>query len=269
MIKNKNLYDKFWSDGYINLGKLFSEEEVTIIKSAINSNKQMKEQHDIVKQKFDKGEYPSFESIFVMNDVFTDNIFSLACRKTEILDFISYLFDDDAYLYHTKVPLKYPGMLGFKYHQDYYYWYQMGCLFPNMATCFIALDKATVKNGCISYIPKSHLCGRIEHIEYEGFSDSEADPKRVTILKEKFGESKMILEPGEVAIHHANTLHGSSNNTSPDARIALLGCFNTKSNSPVGKNWDHPYYQKQPRFNGKIEKKHLTNLPDFSISFKE
>ena len=30
---------------------------------------------------------------------------------------------------------------GFVWHQDYGYWYQNGCLFPEMATVFIPVDR--------------------------------------------------------------------------------------------------------------------------------
>ena len=32
------------------------------------------------------------------------------------------------------------------------YWYQNGCLFPDMATVFIAIDKADVENGCLKVV---------------------------------------------------------------------------------------------------------------------
>lgn len=264
----EELYEKFWLDGYVSLGKLFDDEEVEIIKSAINKDEEMQAQRAHAQQKYEAGGHPSFETIFVMNDVFTDNIYALACRKARILDFISYVFKDDAYLYHSKVPLKYPAMPGFKYHQDYYYWYQMGCIFPHMATCFIALDEATAENGCLKFIPKSHLCGRMDHVLHDGFSDSEADPVRVANLKNRFGEAEIKLRPGEVTIHHSCLLHGSGDNHSSHARLALLGCFNTENNSPINKDWDHPYYKKQERFYGKISEEHLNSVPDLSISFK-
>lgn len=266
--KKQKLQDQFWADGYVNLGRVFDDDEVRLMKEVVDSSDEMQARRKIVKEKYDNGSYPSFETIFVMNDVFTDNIFSLACRKPEIIDFISDVFDDDAYLYHSKVPLKYPGMPGFKHHQDYYYWYKNGCIFPNMASCFIALEETTVENGCLKFIPKSHLCGRLEHVEYDGFSDSEADPQRIEILKEQFGEHEVILKPGEVSIHHCNLLHGSEANLSNNSRLALLGCFNTKGNTPVFTDSDHPHYKYQSRFHGKITRDLVDALPDFSVSFR-
>ena len=265
--RKTKLQKHFLREGFVNLGKLFELSEVELMKNVINNCEEMQKQKKNVKNKYENGKYPSFETIFVMNDVFSDNIFSLACRRPEIIDFISESFDDDAYLYHSKVPLKYPGMPGFKYHQDYFYWYKMGCLFPNMATCFIALETTTLKNGCLKFIPKSHLCGRLEHIEHDGFSDSETDPERVKILKRRFGEVEILLNPGEVTIFHANLLHSSEPNNSDLSRLALLGCFNTASNSPINDTFDHPPYKPQKRFKGKIDEELIHSMPDFNISF--
>ena len=241
----------FHEKGYALLGPLFDEQEVELLKSIILNCDEMNERFKLVKEKLQKGEYPSFDTIYVMNDVFSDNIFALACRKPPIIDFISEAFNDDAYLYHSKVPLKYPQMAGFKYHQDYYYWYTMGCLKPNMATCFIAIDKADTSNGCLKVIPGSHKCGRIDHVLHNGFSDSECDPVRVELLKERYGEVNLELNPGEVAIFHCNLLHSSDTNLSDNSRLALLGCFNTRNNSPFIET-EHPSYAKQERFHGTL-----------------
>lgn len=251
----------FWSNGFATLGSLFDQEEVAVLKETIDQYEGMQKHRQAVKSKYDAGQYPSFESIFVMDDVFGDNVFALACRKPEIINFVSDVFDDDAYLHHYKVPLKYSGMPGFRYHQDYFYWYRMGCVFPRLATCFIALDPATEENGCLSFIPNSHDCGRIEHIEHNGVSDSEADQERVEHLKNLYGERHMTLQPGEVCVFHCNTLHGSTANRSSMSRLAVLGCFNTKGNSPLPNEYPHPSYAPQERFYGKISASLSEALP--------
>ena len=257
---------EFWEKGYVRLGKLFDDDEVAVMRAAIRDCDEMNKRHAEVKEKFEAGKYPSFETIFVMDDVFTDNIFALACRKEAILDFVSGVFADDAYLYHSKVVLKYPSTPGFKYHHDYYYWYEMGCLLPAMASCFIAIDAATSENGCLRFIPGSHLCGRMNHVLTDGFSDSGCDPERVEMLTERYGEVHLELAPGEVVSFHCNLLHGSDTNHSEASRLALLGCYNTKNNSPTNSNWSHPHYARQDRFAGKISSRY--SLPDFSVSFQ-
>ena len=245
---------EFWDNGYVRVGKVLTRDEVDIIIGEINTNEEMQDLRKNTSLKFRGGKYPSFESIFVMNDVTSHSVFSLACRKAKILNFISSAFSDDAYLYHSKVALKYENMPGFKYHQDYFYWYNMGCVFPNMATCFVALDKVTRENGCLKYIPKSHLCGRLEHVMHDGVSDSEAHPERVEKLIDMFGESEIELEPGEAVIHHANLLHASDANSSDKSRLSLLGCYNTKGNNPLPDYDAHPHYEKQARVYKRIKR---------------
>ena len=54
------------------------------------------------------------------------------------------------------------------WHQDYGYWYQNGCLFPDMASLFIPLEPWNIENGCLQIISKSHKLGRIDHVKLEG-----------------------------------------------------------------------------------------------------
>lgn len=223
--------NKFLDKGYVNIGTVFNQSEIETLKSAINEHDEMQTQYNDVKALLSEG-HPSFRTIYTMHNF--DNIFGEACLRSEIVNSISDFFDDEAYLYHNKVALKYAGMIGFDWHQDYYYWYKKGYLFPDMATCFIALDDATIENGCLKVIPYSHKCGRIDHVLNDGtYADSECIPDRVEALEERFGIDYLELKAGEVAIFHGNLLHASDDNNSDKSRLALLGCYNTKRNSPV------------------------------------
>ena len=84
----------------------------------------------------------------------------------------------EVYHYHSKMILKEPRVGGaWEWHQDYGYWYQNGCLFPDMASCLIAIDPATRANGCLQVLRGSHRMGRIEHGRFGG--QTGADPERV------------------------------------------------------------------------------------------
>lgn len=260
---------KFWEDGYIILRNVFSQRETSILKKTVVNCAEMDNLYKAVKQKQEDGKYPSFESIFVMNDVFGEDVFSKATRNYKLLDTVSYLFDDDAYVYHNKVTLKYKGMVGFKYHQDYFYWYQMGCLFPNMATCFIALEHSTKENGCLKVIPGSHKLGRVEHTLFDGFSDSEVESERLEAVKSRFVEVYAELEAGDVIMFHCNLFHGSNQNLSNTSRLSLLGCYNTAKNSPINSNWSHPQYSVQERVFNEIVESDAQLLPDFKVTFEK
>eukprot|EP01048_Picozoa_sp_COSAG05_P039381 COSAG05_NODE_19536_length_291_cov_0.713542_1_plen_87_part_10 len=70
------------------------------------------------------------------------------------------LLDDEVYHYHHKMMLKEPLIGGaWEWHQDYGYWYDNGCLYPDMASCLIAVDRATRENGCLQVVRGSHKLG--------------------------------------------------------------------------------------------------------------
>ena len=47
-----------------------------------------------------------------------------------------------------------------EWHQDYGYWYG-SYIYPNLASCFIAIDQATAANGALTVLRGSHAAGRI------------------------------------------------------------------------------------------------------------
>ena len=58
----------------------------------------------------------------------------------------------------------------------YRYWYNNGCLLPEMGSVFIPVDNCTKENGCLKVLDGSHKLGRINHI-LEG-DQAGADPER-------------------------------------------------------------------------------------------
>ena len=138
---------------------------------------------------------------------------------------------DEVYHYHSKIIWKKPGDGGFDWHQDYGYWYHNACLYPDMASCFIMLDKATKENGCLKVLKGSHKVGRIGH----GLSDTPeqtADMERITELEKRHACVYITAEPGDALFFHSNLLHSSDANKSKNSRRTLIVCFNAKSNSP-------------------------------------
>jgi 2-oxoglutarate-dependent dioxygenase len=95
-------------------------------------------------------------------------------------------------------------------HQDNRYWH----LEPAAAvTIWVALDDATVANGCVHYVLGSHRRGRIEH--------ERTDPD--SVLVEAVTDEEAVPYPvpaGSALAHHAQVLHGSPPNRTPDPRRA-------------------------------------------------
>ena len=65
------------------------------------------------------------------------------------------------------------------WHQDYGYWYNNGCLLPEMGSVFIPVDPCTTSNSCLQVLSGSHRMGRINHV-LEG-QQAGADSERFVI----------------------------------------------------------------------------------------
>ena len=148
---------------------------------------------------------------------------------------------EEVYHYHSKIIWKKPGDGGFDWHQDYGYWYQQGCLYSDMGSCFIMLDKATKENGCLKVLRGTHKVGRIAHDSISD-TDQQADLERIALLEKRHKSVYITAEPGDALFFHCNLLHSSAANTSNYSRRTLIVCFNTKSNSPFNKEISHATY---------------------------
>jgi ectoine hydroxylase-related dioxygenase (phytanoyl-CoA dioxygenase family) len=151
------------------------------------------------------------------------------------------LLGDEVYHYHHKMMLKEPRVGGaWEWHQDYGYWYNNGCLFPDMASCLIAVDRATRENGCLQVIRGSHRMGRVDHGKAGG--QVGADQERVDAALQRMELVFCEMEPGDALFFHGNLLHRSDQNTSEHPRWSLICCYNTRHNDPYLTNGRHPNY---------------------------
>lgn len=256
----------FWRNGYLIVRNAFSREEMEIAKEAAQTNPEMQRQLASIRSKTESGKHNAFETIFVWNDVSGDDLFAKLTRNYRIFERLEAFFSDKVYVYHNKIALKYPSVPGFRYHQDYYYWYSMGCLLPDMATASIALDAANRRNGCLRILAGSHKMGRINHEFDPELEDSGADPERLEIIKTRFEEVFIELAAGDFVIFHCNTLHGSDDNVSDMSRLALLGCYNTKHNDPyMPTSSGHPFFHEQAILADRVRRSDLSRMPDFSL----
>ena len=125
------------------------------------------------------------------------------------------------------------------WHQDYGYWYHNGCLFPQLVSCMIAVDRATQENGCLQVLKGSHLIGRVDHGKVG--DQAGADRERVDAACERLELVHCQLEPGSAVFFHCNLLHRSDQNKSNQPRWAFICCYNARSNDPY-KDSRHPRY---------------------------
>lgn len=105
------------------------------------------------------------------------------------------------------------------WHQDYSYWTRTVPM--QHLTCWVGLDDASVENGCIYYVPKSHEWGLLDKPELagemEGLMDSLTEQQ-----KKAFKPVPIEMERGHATFHHPLTVHGSYENKSPRSRRAFV-----------------------------------------------
>lgn len=225
--------NNFSNDGYVLKKNLFSEDEINKLKKFIESSSD--KQNDARETRSSTGKLS-----ITLWDHPSDDLFGKFSTNERIVKPMEEYLGDEVYHYHSKIIWKKPGDGGFDWHQDYGYWYHNACLYPDMGSCFIMLDRATKENGCLKVLKGSHKVGRIGH----GVSDTPeqtADMERIAELEKRHESVYITAEPGDVLFFHANLLHSSDENKSNDSRRTLIVCFNTKSNNPY-KDSGHASY---------------------------
>ena len=235
----------FQEDGYLIMPGLFDAEEARILQAAAKTDKAFD------KHAYDLEDGEGGKAQLVLWNKAGENIWGSIARCERIVNATEALLGDEVYHYHSKMSIKRPRTGGaWSWHQDYGYWYQNGCRYPDMASAFIAIDPNTKANGCMQVLRGSHKMGRIEHGRFG--DQTGADPERVEPAARVMDLVYVELEPGDTLFFHSNTLHCSDQNTSESPRWSLLCCYNTKHNNPY-KESHHPFYEP------------LEKLPDSAI----
>ena len=104
-------------------------------------------------------------------------------------------------------------------HQDLTYW-GLGET-SDQVTAWIALSPATVASGCMDFVAGSHKNPILPH--NDTFSDNNLLSRGQEIAVDVAEEDKthIVLQPGQMSLHHGLTIHGSGPNTSDDRRIGF------------------------------------------------
>ena len=162
----------FHEDGYLIVPGLFDAEEAGILHAAAKADKAF-DQHA-----YDLEDGEGGKAQLVLWNKAGEDLWGAIARSERIVNAMEALLDDEVSHYHSKMSIKQPRTGGaWSWHQDYGYWYQNGCLYPDMASAFIALDPNTRENGCLQVLKGSHKMGRIDHGQYG--DQTGADPLRV------------------------------------------------------------------------------------------
>ena len=134
--------------------------------------------------------------------------FDRLIRHGALSDWVAGLMGGDVALFKEKINFKMPGAPGFKAHQDQQAgWARYAPLF---VTAMVAIDAATVENGCLEIVPGRHR---------EGLIGQEWTPLEEAGL----GLHAVPTAPGDVIFFDSFVPHASQANfTSAPRRILYL-----------------------------------------------
>jgi len=114
-------------------------------------------------------------------------------------------------------PAKHGGVVA--WHQDYSYWTRTIAM--QHLTCWTGLDDATIENGCLHYVPKSHKWGLLDAPSLAG--DMNGLMKYLTeAQKKEFKPVAIEMKKGYGTFHHPLLVHGSYENKSEMSRRAFV-----------------------------------------------
>ena len=145
-------------------------------------------------------------------------IYDLA-KEPRILDYVQDLIGENIICWATHYFCKLPGDgKAVSWHQDASYW----PVTPSKTvTVWLAIDDADTENGCMCFIPGSHVHGQIPFV---ASAPEEGNVLDQTVADaERYGDSPfdVELEAGEISLHSDLMLHASNPNTSTRRRCGL------------------------------------------------
>jgi len=226
--------NQFHRDGFLIVERLLDGDETSLLAEAARGDAAMRDAAMSVRDTEGRR-----TNLSLWNHPGED-IYGMIARSKRVVNAVEQLLGGEAYHYHSKLSAKQPKVGGaWEWHQDYGYWYQNGCLFPDMLSLYVSIDPATRENGCLQVLRGSHKMGRIEHGLFG--EQTGADPERVEAAKKRMELVYCELGAGSGVYFHSNTLHTSEANESDKPRWGLICCYNAAHNDPY-KEHHHPGY---------------------------
>lgn len=105
------------------------------------------------------------------------------------------------------------------WHQDLTYW-GMGETDDQM-TAWIALSPATPQSGCMKFVAGSHNNRIVAHRDTFHEDNLLSRGQEIAVEVDEASATDIVLQPGQMSLHHGRMFHASGPNSSGDRRI---GC---------------------------------------------
>ena len=218
---SSNQLKQYKDEGFVSPINVFSKEKANEIRNEIELIEKR------IPEELEKSGRYNAHLISPLLDEVTHN--------PKILDAVQSLIGEDILVCGTTLFIKNPNEKGFvSYHQDAKY---IGLEPHNWVTAWVAITDSNEKNGCMRMWSGSHKDNLRDHDQR--FNEDNLLTRGQTVknvTKEK--TTPLVLEAGQMSLHHPTVVHGSELNNSNDRRIGFViqSYIGTNVKQVLGKN---------------------------------
>ncbi len=213
--------ESFHRDGHVTVPGIFSSKDMDRAKAdaaeweAQVVAKMKPTETDWYVERGSSGDRPLLRKLD--NPVFHRPTFRNMATQTQLVEAVEQILGAETTAFFSQIFFKPPEVGGPKpVHQDNFYFGPDD--FDAMVTAWVALDDATLDNGCLYFGNGSQRRGLLPHVAPE---DRPFDLQINTDLLVDHAMSAAPVPRGGVSFHHGLTLHQSSSNKSPYPRCAV------------------------------------------------
>lgn len=234
--------DQYRTLGYVKGPRVFSDAQIAVLQERIDALLEGRADFparlmgETVERSGARGQLPSVK---VVNLFRHDSVFAELVDNETVGALAHQLMAGPVRLWEDQMIYKppYDAQAVLAWHQDYTFWDQVGP--PELGTCWIALEDATVENGCMHVVPGSHRWS----LEYSREEVDTGDPD--WLLKQPGIPADADLTPvpcevpaGHCHFHHCKTFHGSYGNRTASARRSYIMHLMPGTTRRMGDNWN-------------------------------
>ena len=162
------------------------------------------------------------ERVVAYSREYANLVFTLVDRVSHddrLLDLVEVLLGPDLLLWGAGFVLKPPASdKHISWHQDLTYWGLDG---TDEVAVWLALSPATIENGCMRFMPGSHRDGIVEHTDTFAESNILSRGQEIVADIDEDKAVPVVLEAGQISLHHGRLFHASAPNRTDGWRIGL------------------------------------------------
>ena len=226
MILSQSQIAEFAERGYLNVGRVYSDEEADRLRERMmevvagTSRGQAEAVRNLQGEDIDLAKKVVVQ---IVNTWQADDRFRAHLYHPRICQMACELIGTDVLrVWHDQVQYKPPVRGGAtNWHQDHPYW---PIIQPaDLVSAWVALDDATVENGCMRMVVGSHKWGPHKGGTI-GTNEEDFSPMPDMALVPPGTEIEIVpceVKKGDCMFHHCLTWHGSPNNSSGKGRPAI------------------------------------------------